>query len=334
MGRRFMYGALVALVATAAAAAFTSDRAVVTPAPTDERRATVDTAETPVQEQPGTTMSALAAPPTPPTTPRSSVPATTRSEPAASVSIDSRSSAEDWRLVWADEFDSFDTTKWRIEQSTYGHGNGELQCYQPSNVVVEEGMLRLVAEREATICPRDQRRDYTSGMVRTEGLADWTYGRFEVRARLPGGAGFWPAAWLSPTDSSYGTWPRSGELDIVESLGSRNDRIVGSLHWMGRRGRELSNREFFLPAGERFADGFHTFAVEWEPHHIAWYVDDVEYHRVTTWTSAVGDRPAPFDQPFYLKLNLAVGGGAAVGPTGVTPFPASYDVDWVRVYQH
>ncbi len=267
----------------------------------------------------------VTAPTSPPTTTATTAPPTTAPPPVAPQGA--------WQLVWADEFDYFDSSKWTKEHSTYGDGNNELQCYTPDNVVVENGLLRLIARQESVTCPNGSTREYSSGMLRSKGLAEWTYGRFEVRARFPEGQGFWPAAWMSPTDSAYGSWPRSGELDIVESLGHRPDRIIGSLHWMDNGRHIVKNREYFLPAGQTFTDSFHTFAVEWEPGQITWFVDDVAYHQVSNWETDLGAMPAPFDQDFYMKLNLAVGGRAPGSPDATTSFPSSYDIDWVRAYQ-
>ena len=235
-----------------------------------------------------------------------------------------------YRLVWSDEFDSFDGTSWTKEHSTYGDGNNELQCYLPENVNIVDGVLRLTATDAPAECPWAT-RDYGSGMVRTLDKIDWTRGRFEVRAKMPAGQGFWPAAWMSPTDSVYGRWPNSGEIDIVEALGHRTNRIIGSLHWMTDNGHRVKNREYFAETG--FTGDWHTYSLTWEEGLFIWEVDGIEYHRVDSWESAVGTGDAPFDQPFYLKLNLAVGGRAPGSPDATTPFPSHYDIDWVRVYQ-
>ncbi|MEZ5227873.1 MAG: glycoside hydrolase family 16 protein [Acidimicrobiales bacterium] len=324
MGQGLAYGAFAVLAAAGTIAALAAGGPTVVsaiePGPAPSAPSTAPPPATTA------TTSSLVRPPT-------SVPLAETTRSSTPEPTTTSGPPDGWRLVWSDEFEVFDASKWSVEHSTYGHGNGELQCYQASNVVVNDGLLRLIATDTPTVCPRNEARNYTSGMVRSSGLADWTYGRFEVRARFPSGSGLWPAAWLSPTDSVYGAWPRSGELDIVEALGHADDRVVGSLHWMGPKGHELANREYFLPHGTGFNDDFHTFAVVWEPDRIVWFVDDVEYHRVDAWPSTVGPAPAPFDQPFYLKLNLAVGGGAAGLPDDSTSFPATYEIDWIRVYQ-
>lgn len=236
--------------------------------------------------------------------------------------------------MWSDEFDNgLDPAHWTVEHSTYGDGNQELQCYHPDNVKVSGGALHLSATPQELTCPGGSARHYSSGMVRTRGLADWTYGRFEIRARIPEGQGLWPALWLSPVSKDYGRWPRSGELDIVEAIGQLPNRIIGSAHWYGNGHHELSNREYWLAAGS-FADGMHTFTMDWSPTTIVWLVDGVEYHRLSSWSAPAGfTSPAPFDTAFYLKMNLAVGGRSPGDPDATTPWPASFDVDWVRVYQ-
>ncbi len=268
-----------------------------------------------------TTTTMLATPPT-------TAPTTTTTRPAEP--IEEPGAGDGYRLVWADEFESFDTTSWTKEHSTYGDGNNELQCYLPENVTIVDGVLRLTATDAPAACPWET-RDYGSGMVRTRDKIDWTRGRFEVRAKMPAGQGFWPAAWMSPTDSVYGRWPNSGEIDIVEALGHRTNRIIGSLHWMTNDGHRVKNREYFAETG--FTGDWHTYSLTWEEGLFIWEVDGIEYHRVDTWDSAVGAGDAPFDQPFYLKLNLAVGGRAPGSPDATTPFPSHYEIDWVRVYQ-
>ncbi len=245
--------------------------------------------------------------------------------------------AGDWQLVWSDSFEgtSLDATKWVSEWSTYGDGNNELQCYRPESVVVTHGSMYLVAYPWEARCPWGASRDFSSGMVRTRGLFDWTYGRFEIDAVVPSGEGLWPGAWLSPIDQAYGPWPHSGELDILEIRGREPDRVVGSAHWAGADGRHrLDNADFRLTEGS-FADGPHTFAIEWTPYSIVWSVDGQPYNWLIfkDLVTSAGSGGAPFDQPFYLKLNLTVGGDWVGPPNASTPWPADFRIDEVRVYQ-
>lgn len=242
-----------------------------------------------------------------------------------------------WQLVWSDTFDgtSLDTTKWTAEWSTYGDGNDELQCYRPENAVVTHGSLYLVAYPWDARCPWGNSRDYASGMVRTRNKFDWTYGRFEVDAVVPRGEGLWPGAWLSPSERTYGKWPHSGELDILEIRGREPDRVVGSAHWGDTNWRHtLDNASYRLPEGS-FAEGAHTFAIEWTPYSIVWSVDGQPYNWLILkdLKSSAGTGGAPFDQPFYLKLNLTVGGSWVGPPDASTPWPADFRIDEVRVYQ-
>jgi len=238
-----------------------------------------------------------------------------------------------YTLVWEDEFDgiALDPAKWEAQigdgcPSLCGWGNNELQYYRAENATVADGLLTITAREEAF-----GGRDYTSARLRTLGLGDWTYGRFEMRARMPIGQGLWPAFWLLHSDTTYGIWPASGEIDIMEYLGQEPTEVFGTIHYGGpdpvfaSTGTQL--------AGGTFHDDFHTFAVEWDPTEIRWYVDGEQYACNSHWWSAGGPYPAPFDHDFHLILNLAVGGNLPGAPDGTTEFPQELVVDWVRVYQ-
>ncbi|ATX76511.1 glycoside hydrolase family 16 protein [Reinekea forsetii] len=297
---------------------------------------------------------------------------------AASDSVDDRLSERGWHKVWSDEFDAaeIDLSQWSFEQNCWGGGNGESQCYtnNAKNAYVEEGILKLVARRE-TVSGAAQNEDsadydpaltvtkgYSSARLRTLNKGDWTYGRFEIRAKLPSGQGTWPAIWMLPTDYVYGGWAASGEIDIVEAvnLGTRSDaadaedgeretRVHGSLHYGQAWPNNVhSGSSYRLPNGASPAEAFHRYAMEWQAGEIRWYVDDVHYAtaRSAGWYSQYQDQhaewvngpgTAPFDQAFHLILNLAVGGAwaGAVNQTGIdaAAFPQTLAVDYVRVYQ-
>ena len=258
-----------------------------------------------------------------------------------------------WELVWNDEFDGdrLDPASWTADHSTFGDGNLELACLtpRPENLRVADGNLVITARREAAPyrCPGERRttefpngRPYTSAMIRTRGNFATTYGRFEIRARLPRGTGLWPAFWLLSDDYRYGGDGRSGELDVMENIGSQPDRISGTIHYCyscsGAAARQAF--EYRYPAGSDAADGFHTYTMEWEPGAIRWYVDGNLYGTSDAtsrpWTPPPGATfPAPFDHPHYLILNMAVGGRWPGSPTPETVMPADFTVDWVRVYQ-
>ena len=278
----------------------------------------------------------------------------------------SAAKSEDWTLVWSDEFDgeSLDQSKWAGETSCWGGGNNERQCYtdRPENISVGEGHLKLTARQETFIgkkYPQDwaDRGDnvtqpFTSGKIRSKGLASWKYGRFEARVKLPQGQSNWPAFWMLPEENTYGDWPLSGEIDIMEAinLGAKCDncensaqenRSSAALHF-GQPWPEnqFRTQKHTLPNG---AESYHVFALEWTEGKIDWFVDDQKILSMTEnewYTGAVSkdkNSLAPFDQPFYLMFNLAVGGNLPDNRNEKTfnanSFPSELLVDWVRVYQ-
>jgi beta-glucanase (GH16 family) len=241
-----------------------------------------------------------------------------------------------WRLVWSDEFqgNSLDYSKWGIEVNAFGGGNNELQMYtdRSQNVRVEQGCLVLEARHDRPNIMGTQ-REYSSGRVRSKHRGDWKYGRIEVRAQLPQGRGIWPAIWMLPTHEKYGGWAASGEIDIMELVGHQPNQVLGTLHYGGGwPDNRHSGKAYALPSGS-FADGFHTFAIEWEKGEIRWFVDEQQYQTQTQWDSSGGDFPAPFDQPFHLILNIAVGGKLPGPPNADTTFPQQMRIDYVRIYQ-
>lgn len=274
-----------------------------------------------------------------------------------------------WALVWADEFngDRLDTSKWRPEISCWGGGNDEKQCYtdRPENVQVVNGVLRLIARAEPFLGRkyptewRDfdsvQEQPYTSGKVRSRGLANWTYGRFEVRAKVPAGQGAWPAVWMMPEGTHYGGWPLSGEIDILEAINIGascidcigdvgENRTLSALHFGAPSpGNEAEDTRVTLPDGALPSDGYHVWAAEWGAGLIRFFLDGQEHWRATAddWTSArplaEGNPNAPFDKPFYIMANLAIGGQwpEASNDGGIAPdtLPAQFLIDWIRVYQ-
>ena len=265
-------------------------------------------------------------------------------------------------LVWQDEFsgDAIDGEKWSFEKNCVGGGNNEAQCYvdDADNAWVADDMLHIKAIREDATGPNrfddDPNYDpadtsgsgsYTSARLRTKGLGDWKYGRFEMRAQLPQGQGSWPAFWMLPTDGVYGGWPLSGEIDILEAVNLKvggEDQIYGTLHYGGTwPGNKHTGEAYQIPGAINPADDFHTYAVEWEEGEIRWYVNGDHYATQTSagWytTADLDNALAPFDQTFHLILNLAVGGDwpANVNDTGIdeSAFPQEFVIDYVRVYQ-
>ena len=258
--------------------------------------------------------------------------------------VDTTAPASNWSMVWSDEFDAatIDTRKWNFEVNCAGGGNNEKQCYtdKKENAFITNGVLNIVALPSA-----DTALPYTSARLTTKNKADFKYGRFEMRAKLPSGQGAWPAFWMMPTDSVYGGWPKSGEIDIMEAVNLKTvtngapaeSNVHGTLHYGREAPRNVSSgKAYTLPGGKNPADDFHTYAVEWQQGEIRWYVDgylyatqrqsDVRYngkgeaaglkHRgwfAEYFNAATGQKEvhwdsAPFDQKFFMILNFAVGG--------------------------
>jgi len=242
----------------------------------------------------------------------------------------------EWKVVWQDDFagESLDWSKWEIEVNAFGGGNNEQQLYtdRRENVRVEDGRLVLEARHDnhgiaGTVRP------YSSGRIRSKRRGDWCYGRIEARVKVPRGRGIWPAFWMLPSDDAYGGWAASGEIDILEIKGQEPSVIWGTLHHGGSWPANRSTGAQHRLAHGSFADDFHTVGVEWERGRIRWLLDGEVWQTQDTWSSAGGAFPAPFDQPFHVVINLAVGGEFVGAPAGDTPFPARFEVDWVRVSQ-
>lgn len=252
------------------------------------------------------------------------------------ASLPCHAAPEGWKLVWSDEFDGkeIDWTKWSVEENGHGGGNGEMQFYadRPENLRIENGALVIEARKEK-FAAAGVEKDYSSGRMRTKRRASWKYGRFEARAKLPTGRGVWPAIWMLPETSKYGGWAASGEIDIMELVGHEPNKVHGTLHYGGSWPNNTHTGAPFELKSGTFADDFHVFAIEWEEGVIRWYVDGALYQTQTRWNSANAAFPAPFDQPFHLVLNVAVGGGWPGPPDDKTVFPQRMTVDWVRVYQ-
>lgn len=244
--------------------------------------------------------------------------------------------SEQWVLVWSDEFDgaSIDRSKWQSDVNANGGGNNELQYYtdEPENSWVENGLL-VIEARDEDYGGLDGSRNFTSARLNTKFRGAWTYGRIEVRARLPIGQGIWPAIWMLPQDDVYGTWAASGEIDIVETIGSEPSTIHGSLHFGGQWPNIQSSTGSKTLEEGSVQDDFHAYAIEWEEDEIRWYLDGELYRTANSWSSSAADFPAPFDQDFYLIVNLAVGGNWPGSPNNTTPFPARMEIDYARVYQ-
>ena len=240
-------------------------------------------------------------------------------------------------LVWSEEFDGaqIDPATWFFEtgdgtdRGIPGWGNNELQYYLPDNAQVANGVLSITARREIA-----EDLGYTSARINTEDRFAFKYGRIEASIKLPAGKGLWPAFWMLPQDTTYGTWAASGEIDIMEAVnldGSGSDEIFGTIHFGGEFPANSSAGTTYTPSADITSE-FHTYAVEWDEFEIRWYFDDIQYSMQNAWSSTAAPYPAPFDQPFHILLNLAVGGNFPGSPDVTTVFPATMEVDWIRVY--
>ena len=234
-------------------------------------------------------------------------------------------------LVWADEFDYTglpDDTKWSCEVGGGGWGNNELEYYTDKrleNARVADGVLTIEARKEPF-----GGRQYTSARMVSRQKGDWLYGRIEVRAKLPSGRGTWPAIWMMPTESAYGGWPNSGEIDIMEHVGYNPNVVHATIHTDYYNGAEGTQQGSSLTVPDAFT-AFHVYAVEWTPAKLEFYIDNTKYF---TYYSTTDYRSWPFNKQFYLIMNIAVGGnwGGAQGVDDAV-FPARMEIDYVRVYQ-
>ncbi|MDP9394060.1 MAG: ricin-type beta-trefoil lectin domain protein [Actinomycetota bacterium] len=243
-----------------------------------------------------------------------------------------------WTPVWIEDFNgaagtSPDPAKWNFDLGGGGWGNAELQNYtnRPSNVSHDgAGNLVITARQENFGSCWYGACTHTSGRILTQGKFTQQYGRIEARLRVPAGQGLWPAFWMLGQDIGSVGWPNSGEIDIMEILGHETNKTYGTIHGPGYSGAGSTGTSYTLPSGN-FSSGFHTFRVEWGPDWIRWYVDDV--HFATRTPADVGGNPWVFNKPFFIILNLAVGGNWPGSPNASTPFPAQYVIDYVATYQ-
>ena len=240
---------------------------------------------------------------------------------------------KDWKFettpTWQDNFDgtSVDQSKWTFETGGSGWGNNELQNYtNGNNAKIENGALVIEARRESS-----NGREYSSTRMISKGKGEWLYGRFEIRAKLPKGRGTWPAIWMLSADNNYGTWPASGEIDIMEHVGYDPEKVHCSVHTSAynhtRNTQKTASR--MVPGA---LDAFHVYRVDWTPYAVRGYVDNVQYFEFINENK--GFTAWPFDKKFCMILNVAVGGnwGGAQGVDN-TIFPARMEVDYVKVFK-
>lgn len=234
-------------------------------------------------------------------------------------------------LVMQDEFDvdgQPNSSMWNfnIGRGQNGWGNNELQFYtdRAKNVTVKNGNLVITAEKESY-----NGAQYTSARLLSKGKFEQTYGRFEARMQLPWGQGIWPAFWLLGADIDTNPWPACGEIDIMEIRGQNPTTLIGTVHGPGYSGGQAISKSYSLKS-DRFDTGFHIFGIEWGPEYVNFYVDDVLYNQITP-----ADVPGQwvFNKPFFILMNIAVGGNFVGSPNSETVFPQTMLVDYVRVYK-
>ena len=239
-----------------------------------------------------------------------------------------------WRLTWSDEFDgpavgAPDPAKWGYDVGGNGWGNNELEFYtarRENSALDGAGNLVIHVLREAYMG-----RNYTSARLITNGKFQQMYGRFEIRAKIPGGQGLWPAFWALGADIAQVRWPTCGEIDIMENVGREPGINHGTLHGPGYSGGAGLSGQYTLPGGAAYSADFHTFAIEWEQNVVRFYVDEHLYETRTP-ADVPGTNRWVYDHPFFLLLNVAVGGPFPGNPDGTTVLPQTLTVDYVRVY--
>ena len=245
-------------------------------------------------------------------------------------------SPTEWSLIWSEEFNGprLESINWSFDIGGNGWGNNELQTYtsRETNAYIHQGSLVIKALKESHTGPDKANRAYTSARLLSKKKFAQAYGRFEARVKIPQGQGIWPAFWLLGANIDTEGWPTCGEIDVMENVGKEPSVVYGTLHGPGYSGAGGLSAAYRLPAGQKFADAFHNFAVEWEPNVIRFYVDGQLYK-----TRTPADLPAGtawvFDHPFFIILNVAVGGTWPGKPDATTVFPQMMQVDYVRVYQ-
>jgi beta-glucanase (GH16 family) len=233
-------------------------------------------------------------------------------------------------LVWQDEFsaDGLNLSDWTFETGTgsNGWGNNELQYYLEENTTVKDGYLIIAAKKESKYGS-----DYTSSRIITKGKKEFQYGRVDIRAVLPKGQGIWPALWMLGDNISDVSWPKCGEIDIMEMIGGsgREKTIHGTVHWDNNNQYASYGGDYSLASGI-FADEFHVFSIVWTQTTITWYMDDIQYHVIDITPAELSE----FHNHFFFIFNIAVGGNWPGSPTGETRFPQYMIVDYIRVFQN
>lgn len=240
--------------------------------------------------------------------------------------------ANGMKLIWSDEFNYHglpDSAKWNFDIGGHGWGNHEKQFYtnaDTSNAIVNNGVLSIIARKE-----KRENSEFTSARLLTKGKAQWTYGLIEVRAKLPAGVGLWPAAWMLGSNAEKVGWPMCGEIDIMEHVGYKKDSVFGTVHTEAYNHRKNTQKGTTVFINDPY-NKFHRYSVNWTPEKIGFFLDGVKYYEFKNEHKT--DAEWPFGKPFYILLNMAVGGDFG-GKEGIDEgvFPAVYEIDYVRVFQ-
>lgn len=250
----------------------------------------------------------------------------------SNTGYDAPTSYNGYTLAWSDEFNapSLNLTNWSFQNGNgcpalCGWGNSELEYYTENNLTLQNGMMVIEARKENV-----GGNSYTSSKILSTGKKTFKFGRVDFRAKLPVGKGIWPAFWMMPESSVFGSWPKSGELDIMEYLGHEPSKVYGTLHFGPGPGSTQINKSHVLPTG-KFSDEFHVFSLVWKQDQIQWLVDGNVFG--TANKADFSTNNYPFNEQFYFIINLAVGGQWPGNPDAGTTFPQWMIVDYVRVYQ-
>jgi beta-glucanase (GH16 family) len=241
-------------------------------------------------------------------------------KPKSKITL-STAKEDGYQLIWSDEFNgnSVDTANWNFEIGGNGWGNHEQEYYQPPNATVSNGYLAITAKEEDV-----QSNHYTSARITTKAKHEFLYGRIEARIKIPVGQGFWPAFWMLGSNINSVNWPACGEADIMEHINT-DSLIYGTLHWDNNGHVQSGDTIISTPSA------YHVYALEWDLSSIKWYIDKIKYHEVDIHDNF--NNTAMFHKPFYIILNLALGGDWPGQKIDATKLPAKMYVDYVRVYQ-
>jgi len=239
---------------------------------------------------------------------------------------------DNYKLIWSDEFNGsqLDTNAWsyRIGTGSNGWGNNELEYYtnRKENLFLSSGLLTIEARKE-----KYRGQKYTSARIATQNKKIFTYGRVDIRAKLPVGQGIWPALWMLGNNISSVGWPACGEIDIMEMIGKTPKKVYGTLHWKKKDGTHTMLTKSYKLENGAFSDQFHVYSLLWTKDSLKILIDDQIYSRVGM--DVFPEESNPFHQPFYLVINVAIGGNWPGSPDSTTHFPKRMYVDYVRVFE-